>query len=204
MNHYELLYIIPAKFTDDEVKAIAHNVQGVVQARGGQIINEDHGLGRRRLAYPIGQLRQGYYVLVNFDAEAKDVPVVSREVGLAENVIRHQIIKVNKFSDLKFLAAQEKARAEEEAKEKADVKKSKPMVRERTDYKQSEKKSDLQGERSKIIEEVVPAGVETKPESEVEVKSEEVRPVKRGPKKTAAADLAELDKKLDEILGGDF
>lgn len=201
MNHYELLYIIPAKFTDEEVKTIAQNVQGIVQARGGQIVNEDHGLGRRRLAYPIGQVHQGYYVLLNFDTLKENIPAIDKEMHLAENVVRYQIVRVGKFSDLKSLARQEKERKEAEAKETPTrgAKETKKVLR-------SEEKVIIEkpveiseagaGEviptEAKVVEEVKPAEIEEK------------RPAKRPIKKSAAADLAELDKKLDEILGGDF
>jgi small subunit ribosomal protein S6 len=92
MEKYELLYILPAKYTDAEIKGLAEKIGGIVTGAGGKIA-ETHDLGRRRLSYPIQHVRQGHYVLVHFEAETPVVGKLNETFRLSTDILRHLIIR---------------------------------------------------------------------------------------------------------------
>jgi small subunit ribosomal protein S6 len=92
MQKYELLYIIPAKFTEDEVKGLSDKVGKIVSANGGAEL-KTMVLGRRKLAYPIDHVRNGYYVMTDFSAEEVATSKIEQALRLSTDVLRHLIIK---------------------------------------------------------------------------------------------------------------
>ena len=64
--HYELLFIVPNKYTEEELKPILAKVRGVVEKNGGSITyNEEWG--NKKMAYRIKGFTHGYYNLFEFD-----------------------------------------------------------------------------------------------------------------------------------------
>jgi len=92
MNEYELLYIVPAQFTDDEVPGVQKNIAGFIEKYGGKLVSETN-LGKIRLAYPIKKVAHGTYILAYFDAEPSAVKGLDRELTLHDEVLRHTILK---------------------------------------------------------------------------------------------------------------
>jgi len=92
MNKYELLYIVPVKFTETEIEGIIKKTQEMVTAAGCQISSEKN-LGKIKLAYPIDNIRYGYYILVYFDAEPEVINELDNKFRLTEEILRYQFIK---------------------------------------------------------------------------------------------------------------
>lgn len=91
MNTYELLYIVPTQYTDDEVGEIEKKVSGLVEKVGGKVASNTN-LGKIRLAYPIKKVRHGTYILSYFEAEGEQVAELDRQLRLADEVLRHTIV----------------------------------------------------------------------------------------------------------------
>lgn len=89
---YELLYIIPSRYTDAEVGEIQAKVKETLNKVGGKIIKEEN-LGRIRLAYPIKQTQHGIYVLLYFEAEAAVISGLERQLHLTAEVLRFLVIQ---------------------------------------------------------------------------------------------------------------
>lgn len=92
MNKYELLYIVPAQYTDEEVVKIQSEISALVEEVGGKVIR-DENLGKIRLAYPIKKARHGTYILVYFDAEGSVLSELDRRLRLADEVLRHTVLE---------------------------------------------------------------------------------------------------------------
>jgi len=92
MNHYELLYIVPATHSEEEVQPIKSKINAAVTKYGGRIMFEE-SLGKRKLAYPIKKFRHGHYLLVEFDAEPSEIKQLDDELRLTNEVIRHLIVR---------------------------------------------------------------------------------------------------------------
>lgn len=93
MNHYEILTLFSAKFSEEEIGGVAGRVTKLISDLGGRVAKEEH-LGRRRLAYPIDHAKQGYYELVQFELDADKLASLERSLRLDQDVIRHQVIRL--------------------------------------------------------------------------------------------------------------
>lgn len=89
--HYELLYLISNKFSEDEVKPIVEKVNSLILSNQGKItLTED--LGKKKLAFPIKGFRYGYYNLVEFDLAGENLIKVDRALRLMNEILRQQIV----------------------------------------------------------------------------------------------------------------
>ncbi len=92
MEKYELLYLLPAKYTEEELKQMSEKINGIVTSAGGAV-SETHQLGRRKLAYPIGNVRVGNYILSFFDAEQAAVAKLNEMLRLSADVLRFFVVQ---------------------------------------------------------------------------------------------------------------
>lgn len=92
MEHYELLYIIPGTQTEEEAQTSSQAIRQLVRDNGATSIKEDFW-GKRRLAYEIDHVRQGYYDLIEFDLEQAKLAQLEHTIRLNEHVLRHQIVR---------------------------------------------------------------------------------------------------------------
>ena len=92
MNKYELAVVVSAKIEDDERAATLEKVKSYVERFGGQITNVDEW-GKKRLAYDIQKMKEGYYYFIQFDA-ASDCPVeLESKIRIMEPVIRYLCVR---------------------------------------------------------------------------------------------------------------
>lgn len=91
MQKYELLYIVPAKYTEEELKGFSEKVGSIVSQTGAKIL-ETTVLGKRKLAYPIKHLKYGHYVLVDLEAEKDVIENLNRALRLTTELLRHLVI----------------------------------------------------------------------------------------------------------------
>jgi small subunit ribosomal protein S6 len=92
MKKYEIMYILPSKYTEAEMDDIIKKVAGIMQTAGAQI-TDTFNMGKRRLAYPIEHQRNGSYILVHFDAEPAAVVKMDSVLRLTGEVLRHMIVE---------------------------------------------------------------------------------------------------------------
>lgn len=91
-NHYELLYLVPATQTEEELIPIRDEVKRLINKLGGAITLEN-SMGKHKLAYPIKHARYGYYLLYEFDLPGEQLKDLNRELGLLTGLLRHQIVR---------------------------------------------------------------------------------------------------------------
>lgn len=90
MNHYELLYLVPATHSEEELAPVKETIKQLITKHNGQIKTED-SLGKRKLAYPIKKFRQGYYLLINFDSEPENIKLLENDLRLTSEILRHML-----------------------------------------------------------------------------------------------------------------
>ncbi|MCU0678836.1 MAG: 30S ribosomal protein S6 [Planctomycetes bacterium] len=88
--HYELLYIVSNKFTEDEVKPVIAKVNKLIEKNGGLITYQEEW-GKKKLAYPIKLLNYGYYNLVEFNLTDGEISKLNQALTMESDVVRHQI-----------------------------------------------------------------------------------------------------------------
>jgi small subunit ribosomal protein S6 len=94
MNKYEMMFIVKATMESENVKATAESIKKLVTDLKGNVV-EYKELGEKKLAYPIKKELNGYYFLMQFEANKEVEAELNRKAGLDENVLRHLIIKLD-------------------------------------------------------------------------------------------------------------
>ena len=89
---YELLYIIDPAKGEEGIAAIVEKFKAMVEAEGTLTSSDEWG--KRRLAYPINDLPEGYYVLMTFDAKPELPAELDRVLGITDGVMRSLITSV--------------------------------------------------------------------------------------------------------------
>ena len=103
---YETLFAISGNCSEEEYAAIKEKFVNLVNENATDVtVNE---WGKRRLAYPINYITEGYYVLLNFKSEPSFPRELTRVFGITEGIIRNMT-----------LAVEAKAEASEAAEEVA-------------------------------------------------------------------------------------
>ena len=90
-NSYETLFIVDAQLAEDEIKATVEKFTALIESNG--TLGEISEWGKRRLAYPINDKNEGYYVLVNFEAEGAFPAELERLFGIDDRIMRSIVIR---------------------------------------------------------------------------------------------------------------
>ena len=93
MRHYEVMVILDAGLEEDAIRNIVDRVTQIVTNGGGTVDKVDRW-GKRRFAYEVHHRNEGYYVLIETTAEPAVLEEVHRTLGLADEVIRHKVIRL--------------------------------------------------------------------------------------------------------------
>lgn len=93
MNKYEVVYIIDPAVEEEARKALITKFNDLITDNGGSVDKVEEW-GKRRLAYAIDYKTEGYYVLVNFQAEAELPRELERNLQISDSVIRYQVIRL--------------------------------------------------------------------------------------------------------------
>ncbi|GGA45600.1 30S ribosomal protein S6 [Psychrobacillus lasiicapitis] len=94
MRKYELMYIIQPAIEEDAKKALVERFNEILTSNGAEII-EAKDWGKRRLAYEINDLREGYYQIVKANADSKAIDEYIRLANINEDIIRHIAVRID-------------------------------------------------------------------------------------------------------------
>ena len=92
MNKYELALVLNAKLEDDARAAELEKVKELIARFGGTITNVDEW-GKKRLAYEIQKMREGFYYFIQFEAEATAPAELEARLRIEEAVIRYLCVR---------------------------------------------------------------------------------------------------------------
>ena len=90
--NYEAVYILNPSLSEEQIAALVAKFKAVVEANG--TVSEVDEWGKRRLAYPIDYKTEGYYVLVNYTAEASVPKEIERNLQISDSILRYLTVKV--------------------------------------------------------------------------------------------------------------
>ena len=92
MNKYELALVVSAKIEDDARAAVVEKAKEYITRAGGTV-TEVEEWGKKKLAYDIQHMSEGFYYFIQFDANT-DVPAaVEQDVRIMDNVLRFLCVK---------------------------------------------------------------------------------------------------------------
>ncbi|MDD2258164.1 30S ribosomal protein S6 [Candidatus Falkowbacteria bacterium] len=150
LTRYEIMFIVPNKYTEVEAKTIIGRVEKMIMDGNGQIVSGEYW-GKKKMAYEIKHNAYGYYQLYQFDFPGESLIKLNNDLRLSTEILRHQILKIKVKSE-EQLAKEQAARdrliaKEEEAKEAATkfIKKATPhkkKAEDKTELKDLDKKLD--------------------------------------------------------------
>jgi len=109
MPQYELMYILSANVSDDQLPEVTGQIQQFVADFGGTDIRENQ-LGKKKLAYPIKKTRNGFYGVLNFAMDGKKINDLDAKIRTQDNTIIRYII-VNLDEHLERLARDREVQA---------------------------------------------------------------------------------------------
>ena len=103
---YETLFAVSGNLVEDDAKVVIEKFVNLINENGTDVnVNE---WGKRRLAYPINYVTEGYYVLVSYKSEPSFPHELDRVFGITEGVIRYMTTtKIEKAANAEAAVATE-------------------------------------------------------------------------------------------------
>ena len=90
---YETLFVVNATLNEEGIKSVIEKFTTLIAANGE--VTSVNEWGKRRLAYPINDMNEGYYVLVDFVAPTSFIAELERIFGITEGIMRSIVKRKN-------------------------------------------------------------------------------------------------------------
>jgi small subunit ribosomal protein S6 len=90
---YEAFYIVKPDLNDADVQKIADRFKHIVEEHGGTVAAAAKW-DRRKLAYEVKGLREGNYVLMEFECEGAFPAELNRLMRISDDIVRHRIFSL--------------------------------------------------------------------------------------------------------------
>ena len=100
MNKYELAVAVNGQLEADAKNAVLETVRGLITRFGGTITSEDDW-GKRKFAYEVHKVKEGYYVFIKFQAGPEAIAEIEHRIRIVENVYRYLIVSDEKELSVK-------------------------------------------------------------------------------------------------------
>ncbi len=94
MRSYELVTIHRPDLAETDVRSAVDDIEKALSARSVEV-GETEFWGKRRFAYEIDHMKEGYYSVFYLDAEPGTLDDVDRSLSLMDSVIRHKFIRTD-------------------------------------------------------------------------------------------------------------
>ena len=92
MNKYELALVVSAKIEDDARTATVEKAKEYI-VRAGGTVTEVEEQGKKKLAYEIQKMHEGFYYFIQFEADAQCPAEVERHMRIMDNVLRYLVVR---------------------------------------------------------------------------------------------------------------
>ena len=93
-NYYESMFVVDVTDGEDAVKASVEKFVGLISS-AAETVYEVNEWGKRRLAYPINDKPEGYYVVVTFKGQPDFPTEFERLCKIDENILRSMVIRLD-------------------------------------------------------------------------------------------------------------
>ena len=92
MNKYELAVVINAKLEEDDKNAVLDKVKALITRFGGNIADVDDW-GKKKLAYEIQKMHEGFFYFIHFEAEPTAPAEIEKRIRIMDNVLRYLCVR---------------------------------------------------------------------------------------------------------------
>jgi small subunit ribosomal protein S6 len=96
LRTYEFMYIVSPEVEEENLETLTTKVEQMITDGGGETLRRQ-SWGRRRLAYPIRNFREGHYILVHLQLEPAAISELKSKLALTEEVIRYLLIRTDEI-----------------------------------------------------------------------------------------------------------
>lgn len=94
---YEALFVIKPDLGEEATSAVVNKFTSLIADNNG-VVDSVNEWGKRRLAYPIEKLVEGYYVLVNFKSEPTLPLELNRVFGITDEILRYLVVRADEVA----------------------------------------------------------------------------------------------------------
>lgn len=119
MNKYETVFIVNPNIESEDIEKVIEDTQNLISGSGGTVIKVDKW-GKKRLAYEVKGNRDGYYVLVDFEAEPQFIQRLGRYYGLTEEIIKYMTLRAEELQGMRSSESEDKEESLSEESEEED------------------------------------------------------------------------------------
>ena len=99
---YETLFVISGAISEEDAKSVQDKFTTLIAENGTLIaVNE---WGKRRLAYPINKISDGYYVLASFESAPEFPLELERLMGINDAILRSMVVRLEKAPEASVAA----------------------------------------------------------------------------------------------------
>ena len=92
MNKYELAVVVSAKIEDDARAEVIEKVKDLITRVGGNVTDVDEW-GKRRFAYKIQKMKEGFYYFIHFEAESTVPAELEQRIRIMDHVLRYLCVR---------------------------------------------------------------------------------------------------------------
>jgi small subunit ribosomal protein S6 len=92
MRSYELMVIHRYDMAEPDVRDAVAEIEKAITDREGTVSGSDFW-GKRRFAYEINHMNEGYYSVITFDGDVELQDTLARSLALLDSVVRHKIVR---------------------------------------------------------------------------------------------------------------
>ena len=92
MNKYELAVVVSAKIEDDARAEVIEKVKDLITRVGGNVTDVDEW-GKRRFAYEIQKMKEGFYYFIHFEAESTVPAELKQRIRIMDHVLRYLCVR---------------------------------------------------------------------------------------------------------------
>ncbi len=124
MAKYELALVVNARIEEDKRAAVVDRAKAYIERFGGTLGSTTQW-GKKRLAYEIQKMREGYYYFIKFEAGPECPNELEQNMRIMEGVLRYLIVRIDDNAEIgdpnetDIAAPEEEAAAEEAPAEEA-------------------------------------------------------------------------------------
>jgi small subunit ribosomal protein S6 len=94
-RRYEVMFILDPRLEDAKIQQALERYLGVARERGAEVAKVDHW-GRRKFAFEMKHLNEGYYAIADVQAEPSAMDELDRVLRLQDELVRHKITRPGK------------------------------------------------------------------------------------------------------------
>ncbi|OPY58695.1 MAG: 30S ribosomal protein S6 [Pelotomaculum sp. PtaU1.Bin035] len=92
MRKYEVVFVLRPDLDEEKNTEVIEKFKGLIESQGGEVLKLDKW-GKRRLAYEVKDVREGFYVVLHMNAESKVSSELDRVFRITDEVLRHIIVR---------------------------------------------------------------------------------------------------------------